>query len=151
MIERQKNDSHIDSLLDMGFKVKEIKETLAKNTDLTEEELLIKIKEINKRLLPRYDRIIKRFLILALILGVITLISIILYKYFDFKFNRKMQSLIGTSNAISLGNGTYMIQGRPKLHEIFASIAGVNGVIAVCLIILAGITWIKKLKIKRQE
>jgi hypothetical protein len=62
-----------------------------------------------------------------------------------------MQSIIGTRNAISLGNGTCMIQGRHKLHEIFASIAGVNGVIAVCLIILAGITWIKKFKIKRQE
>lgn len=148
MIEKEKIDSHIDSLIGMGFTIKEIKESIAKNTDLTEEGLLIKIKELNQRLLPRYDRVVKRYLNIALILGIITLISIILYKYFDFKYNRHLQSLIGTRNAISLGDGTYLIQGHPKWHEIFASIAGWTGVAGVASLIFSGITWIKKIRIK---
>jgi hypothetical protein len=148
MIEREKIDIHIESLINLEFTVEEIKNSLIKNTDLTNIEISEKINELNKRSLPAYYKVIKRFLIIALIFGAITLVLTLLYKYNNNQYEKHLQNLIETKNAISIGNGKYLVEGGDKWFDIFGTMAGWTALAGAISFLYSGIYFFKRLRLK---
>jgi len=150
-ITKEKVDTFVESLIEQGHSVKELKESLMKYSELTEDEISLKLKELNHKFVPVYSQRMKKLFITFLILGGITLILIVLYQYFEHKQNQLISDSIQQGKSTYIGNGKYLTSGNFNEHRILGSIAGWTGLVAIISLISTLFFWVKKTLILRQK
>ena len=128
-----------------------MKESLIKYSELSEEEISIKLKELNYKFVPVYTQKMKRLFLTFLITTGITLILIVLYQYFEHKQNQDILESIQLGKSASIGDGKFLTFGNFNEHDIFGKIAGWTGLVAIISLFGAIFFWAKKTLILKKK
>jgi hypothetical protein len=134
-IEKQKVDSYIETMIDSGFTYQEIEKNLTNKSDLTKFEITDALK--NGFILSLKDNM-KKYVYTTIILGIIAIISVFLFYYFQHKQDAFMEQQILENKATALGNGKYLVDGNFDRHKILQDIGGWSGLISIISLIKIG-------------
>jgi hypothetical protein len=146
-IERKDVDSYIETMIESEFSYKEIESNLIKKSDLSPSEITAKLQD---KFIPLIKKSIKRYLLVAVILGVITIACVIFYYYNKHLQDQFVQSQITSGNATLVGDGKYLVRGNFNNYEFIPSVGGWIGLGAIISLIVSVLSWVKMIKMKNK-